>query len=462
MIKFRLSGIRVLLSLLFCASLLGLSGCDPIGSGAGPVRLIVNGPDGTVDAAAGRVFQCLRTGVSATLIFDNGGAADVTQRAGGQGGIRWTSSNPAVLRVSNFNDEPLPLPAVGFYPPGVVTPVAPGTATITATFSGFSDSIVITVGTPSGFFVQAKNPQTNIATDIPGGAMRIGPNTAIDLDVQAILDGATVNVDAAAAWAFVTPNTAVATIDPASGVIVGVAAGDPLIARVSFASCASTVDTTITVAPITAITMVPPPALVSDPLIVGNTQPFTVLADFGDGGPQQDISLQAVYTSSNTAVAAFNLVPGITNLLSSLTAGSADVSATFTVGKTDTAPGTVFPTQVVSVSTVVDTLTGISMTPAEVTFPAGSNLITPLVVTGTYASGRTQEVTRRTLFTSENTAIVNVSNSTQTAGQVVSGGPTVGTAKITGTVANPADTAGTAPFTATASFTTTATPAPTP
>lgn len=455
MIKFRLSGVRSLLSLLFCASLLGLSGCDPIGSGAGPVRLIVNSPDGTTDATAGRVFQCLRTGVSATLVFDDGGLADFTQR------VRWTSSNPEVLRVSN-GDEPLPSPAVGFYQPGVLTPVAPGTSTVTATFSGFSDSIVITVGTPSGFFVQAKNPQTNIATDIPGGAIRIGPNTAIDLDVQAILDGATVNVDAAAAWAFVTPNTAVATIDPASGVIVGVAAGDPLIARVSFASCASTVDTAITVAPITAITMVPPPALATDPLIVGNTQPFTVLADFGDGGPQQDISLQAVYTSTNTAVAAFNLVPGITNLLSSLTAGSTDVSAAFTVGKTDTAPGTVFPTQVVSVSTAVDVLNGISMAPAEVTFPAGSNLITPLVVTGTYASGKTQDVTRRTLFTSENTAIVNVSNNTQTAGQVVSGGPTVGTAKITASVANPADTAGTAPFTATASFTTTATPAPTP
>ncbi|WP_293393569.1 hypothetical protein [Nevskia sp.] len=357
MIKFRLSGVRALLPLLFCASLLGLSGCDPIGSGSGPVRLVVNSPDGTVDAASGRVFQCLRTAVSATLVFDDGGAADFTQR------VRWTSSNPDVVRVSN-GDEPLPLPAVGFYTPGVLTPVAPGTSTVTATFSGFSDSIVITVGTPSSFFVQAKNPQTNIATDIPGGAMRIGPNTAIDLDVQAILDGATVNVDAAAAWAFVTPNTAVATIDPASGVIVGVAPGDPLTARVSFASCSSTVDTAITVAPITAITMVPPPALATDPLIVGNTQPFTVLADFGDGGPQQDISIQAVFTSTDTAVAAFNLVPGITNLLSSLTAGSASVSATFTVGKTDTAPGTVLPTQSVPITTVVDVLTGISMAPA--------------------------------------------------------------------------------------------------
>ena len=457
MIKFRLSGVRALLSLLFCASLLGLAGCDPIGSGAGPVRLVVNSPDGTTDAASGRVFQCLRTGVSATLIFDNGGAADFTQR------VRWTSSNPEVLRVSN-GDEPLPSPAVGFYQRGVVTPVAPGTSTVTATFSGFSDSIVITVGTPSGFFVQAKNPQTNIATDIPGGAARLAPTSVIDLDVQAILDGATVNVDAAAAWSFVTPNTAVATIDPASGVIVGVAPGDPLIARVSFASCSNTVDTAITVAPISSISLVAPAALATDPLIVGNTQPFTVLANFTDGGTPQDISLQAVYTSSNTAVAAFNLVPGITNLLSALTAGGpVTLSAKFTSGTTPTTPGTEFATtEVVQVSTVVDTLTGISMAPAEVTFPAGSNLITPLVVTGTYLSGRTQDVTRRTLFTSDNTAIVNVSNNTQTAGQVVSGGPTVGTATITGSVANPVDTAGTAPFTATASFTTTATPTPTP
>jgi len=455
MIKFRLSGVRALLSLLFCASLLGLSGCDPIGSGAGPVSLVVNSPDGSVDAATGRVFQCLRTGVTATLIFDDGGAADFTQR------VRWTSSNPAVLRVSN-GDEPLPSPAVGFYQPGVVTPVAPGTSTVTATFSGFSDSIVITVGTPSGFFLQAKNPQTNIATDIPGGAMRIAPTSAIDLDVQAILDGATVNVDAAAAWSFVTPNTAVATIDPASGVIVGVAPGGPLTARVSFASCDVTADTTISVAPISSISLVPPAALVSDPLIVGNTQPYTVLAEFNDGGPPQDLSIQALFISSNTAVAAFNLVPGITNLLSGLTAGGPiNLSATFTSGATATTAGTVFTTPMVSVSTAVDVLTGISMAPATVTFPAGSNLITPLTVTGIYASGRTQEVTRRTLFTSDNTAIVNVSNNTQTAGQVVSGGPDVGTATITGAVADPADTAGTTPFTATAAFTTTAsTPTP--
>lgn len=453
--KFRLSGARALLPLLFGASLVGLSGCNPIGHGSGPVRLAINSPNGVLDADTGRIFECLRTGVTATLIFDDGGAADFTQR------VRWTSSNPEVLRVSN-SDEPLPAPSVGFFRRGVLTPVAPGTSTVTATFSGFTDTIVITVGTPSGFFVQAKNPQSNIATDIVGGAVRIGPTTVIDLDVQAILDGATVNVDAAAAWAFTVPNTEVATIDPASGVIVGVAPGGPLTARVSFASCSVTADTTISVAPITAITMVPPPALVSDPLIVGNTQPFTVLADFGDGGPPQDISIQAVFTSSNTAVAAFNLVPGITNLLSGLTAGGPiNLTATFTSGTTATTAGTVFTTPAVAVSTVVDVLTGISMAPAAVTFPAGSNLITPLIVTGTYASGRTQEITRRTLFTSDNTAIVNVSNNTQTAGQVVSGGPIVGTATITGTVANPADTAGTAPFTAPAVFTTTAsTPTP--
>lgn len=454
--KFRLSAVRALLPLLFVASLLGLSGCDPIGNGAGPVRLVVNSPDGTVDAASGRVFQCLRTGVSATLIFDDGGAADFTQR------VRWTSSNPEVLRVSN-GDEPLPSPAVGVYPPGVLTPVAPGTTTITANFSGFSDSIVITVGTPSRIFVQAKNPQTNIAADIPDGMARIAPTSVINLDVQAILDGATVNVDAAAVWSFVTPNTAVAAINPTSGLIVGVAPGEPLIARASFASCEFTAETTISVSQISSISLVAPAALATDPLIVGNSLPFTVLANFVDGGPPQDISIQAVYLSSNLGIAAFNPLPGITNLLIGLTPGGPiSLSATFTSGGTATTPGTVFTTtEPIQVSTVVDTLTGISMAPTAVTLPAGSNLITPLVVTGTYASGRTQEVTRRTLFTSDNAAIANVSNNTQTAGQVVSGGPIVGTATITATVTNLIDPPGTAPFTATAAFTTTAsTPTP--
>ncbi|MCQ8780416.1 hypothetical protein NQU49_27850, partial [Escherichia coli] len=79
-----------------------------------------------------------------------------------------------------------------------------------------------------------------------------------------------------------TPNTAVATIDSASGVLVGVAAGGPLTARASFASCSATADTTVSVAQVSSISLVPPPALVSDSLIVGNTQPFTVLAEFND------------------------------------------------------------------------------------------------------------------------------------------------------------------------------------
>lgn len=453
MTKFRLSGLRALSLLLVGASLLGLSACNPTGNGTGPIRLAVNAPNGAADADTGKAYVCLRSGLTATLFFDSGSAADFTSR------VTWTSSNPAVVRVSNVNDEPLPSPSTGFFLPGVLTPVSPGTAVVTASFSGFSDSITITVGTPSSYTILAKNPQTNIpAPLLTPGAIRMAPNSIIDLDVLAVLDGLPVTVDAAAAWSFVTPNTNVAAIDAGSGVIIATATaaptgGTPLTARVSFPACAgtasaTTIDTTVTVAPLTAVTITP--QFGSDPLVVGNTEGFTVLGDFGSG-PEQDLSVQAVFTSSTPAVAAFNGLPGITNVLSALTAGTVTVSATFT------SAGTAVTSPPLTVTTQTDTLTGISIAPTTLNILAGASTITPLTVTGTYASLLTQVINRRTLFSSDNTAVAVVSNNTQTSGQVASGGSTTGTATITASVANPADS--TAPFTATTTVTA-ANPAP--
>ncbi len=460
MTKFCLSGPRALSLLLIGASLLGLSACNPTGNGTGPVRLEVNSPNGVTNSATGRVFECLPAGLSASLFFDNGSAADFTQR------VTWTSSAPAILQVSN-GDVPLPVAADGFYPKGslIVRGASSTPVTITAAFSGFTDSIDISIGTPTSFTLQVKNPQTTIpgplAADpaFPDDAskryIRIAPNSIVDLDLQAVIDGRSVLVDSVTAWTFATPDTTVATIDKASGVVVGAvtvqpAGGKSQVAKPSLPFCTIALpQATINVAPLTGLSLSRQFAD-TDPLLIGNTESFTVKGDFG-AGPEQDLSVQAVFTSSTPAVAAFNGLPGVTNSLSALTAGNVSVSAKFTSAGTDITT----PTPL-SITVQEGTLTGITMTPTTLSIFANASTINPLDVFGTFTGSfgsLVQRINRRTLFTSDNTAVAQVSNAAQTGGQVVSGGPlanvttTTPTATITASVTNPANTA--TPFTAT-------------
>lgn len=447
MMKIRPMLVRAIPSVAIGATLFGLTACNPVGEGIGPTRLVVNGPGAVLDAATGRVYECLRAPITATLFFSDGSAADFTNR------VRWSSSNTAALRVSN-GDEPLPAPTVGNFAPGTVTPVAPGNATVTASFSSFSDTINLTVATPTSLTIQQTNPQTLIPQSLVNNTLRIGPTTVADLSVLAVVDGIPSTVDVAATWAFDVPNTAVATIDPTSGLIAAVAPGT-LTARARFAPCTMSAAATVTVAPITAITLRPEfnsgaPDFTPVPLVVGNNERITAMADFGNG-PEQDISTQTVFTSSAPTVAGINVIPGLTNVLSALTAGGpVTISATFT------SAGTAIAAPPIQVSTVAGTLQSIALTPATATSIAGSSLITEFRAIGTYTGGITQEVTRQVSFTSSNPVAGIVSGALQTAGQVTPGSLTPGTTTITGT----ATSSGVTPApTATATYTTVA---PTP
>lgn len=414
--------------------------CSPTGNGIGPVRLVVNGPTGLVDAPSARIFECIRNPITATLYFSDGSAGNFTNR------VVWSSSNPAVVRVSN-GDEPAPAPSTGFFANGVLTPVAPGTATVTATYLGLTDSIQVSVGTPANLKVHVVNPQNGQRIDPPGNSFRIGVSTLQDLSVTASLDGVETNLDGAASWAFDAPNTAIATIDAGSGVVTGVAAGGPLVARASFAPCALSASTSVSVAPVQALSIVPEFGTAN--LIVPNSEAFTVLADFGDG-PEQDVSLQSTLSSSLAAAGTFSTGIGTTNLLFALTAGGPfNVTATIKQGD---ATITSAP---VAVTTVTDTLQSIAVTPASASIVAGSNQVAQFTVTGSYLSGATQPVTRLASWATTDATIGQVLTGTQLAGQAVSTGTTPGTVTLTATVPSATVTP-----TATATLTTTAAPAP--
>ena len=421
------------LALLFLA----VAACSPVGKGVGPVRLGVNAPDGTADAVTGRAFQCFRSALTAVLFFSDGSVGDFTSR------VRWTSSNPAVVRVSN-GDEPQAAPATGFFPRGVLTPVASGTVTITADYLGLTHSIDISVGTPTAITIHTVSSQSGLQSIPTNNAFTIAPATSQTLVATAMLDGIETNVTANTAWSFVTPDATIATIDAATGFVTAVAAGGPLVARASFPTCSLTASTNVTVANIRSISIQPEFGAAN--LFVGNSERVNVLADFGNG-PEQDISLVTALTSSNVAVAQFNGVAGLSNLLSAITAGGpVTISATYTQGTT------VVSAPALSVTTVADTLQSIAVAPVTASVVAGSDQVALFHAIGTYVSGATQDVSRQAAWTSSDTTVARVTSSIANPGQAVSAGRTPGAVTITAT----APTAATTTATATAQFTTTA------
>ena len=386
----RMSPLRQVPLAALSAGMVLLAGCNPVGGGTGPTRLVINGPNGVADAATGDAFVCIRSGLTATLFFEDGSAADFTQR------VVWTSANPTNLRVSNLGTDPLPPPATsGFLPPGILTPGAATagseTVRITATFSGLSDTIDMRVNPAPAFALMQRNIGTGLnqplaAAPVPTPAdptvtqsLRMGPATTVDLTVMATLGGIPTRVDAAANWTFdpapdgATPSNDATAVINADGVVSAVAANTrPLIARATFTPCNQSVAAQVTVSPFVALSLVP--EFGAQRLIAPNTERYFVMADFGNG-PEQDISPTTALSSSDGAVGSFiSALIGIPNLLSSVAAGG-PITLTVTL---PTVPGQAEANRAsIQQSVVADTLVSIVLEPATVSSVAGSGTVCP-------------------------------------------------------------------------------------
>lgn len=472
MINTRPSLLRAVSLVAFSASLAGLAGCNPIGNGTGPraMGLVINAPDGTADSPTGAAYGCIRTGVTASLFFENGSAADFTQR------VTWSIDpvDQPFLTVSNFSSTATSSQAGGVLTPGTVPAGTTRVVRVTARFSDLTDSIDITVNPKPDIQLLERNIGTNLLAPLPTptappdasvvGALRLAPLTSADLALVANLGGRPTRIDTAANWTFDTAvagtgvtsvrNSADALIATIStdGVITATTA-DPqtLTARATLAACGDSLATQVTVSPVRSVRLVP--EFGAQPLIVPNTERYKVLAGFDENGLEQDVSPFSVLTSSNTAVGNFiGSLLGIPNLFSSVAAGG---PVTLTV----TTPAVVAPTPpettpvrnapTITQTVVTDTLVSIDLQPATLSAVVGGSTVCPTRVVGTYASGAQQDITRRATFTSSDTATAIVSSIPLTAGQVGSSGLVPGMATITATVPSGTDT----PFTDTAVFT---------
>ena len=172
----------------------------------------------------------------------------------------WVSSNPAVLKVSGDG-------ATG----AVVTGVAPGAATLTATVGGISSNQSVDVLSPPGVY-----SIRIIAQD--GYELPLGD--AVTLDVQHGLIGDIPPGGLITTWT--SSNPTVATVD-ASGTVRGVALGNTVITATSYGVSASITVVIVAPPPIT------PPPTVSGITSVSITPPSVVLYPGGRGGVNANV-----------------------------------------------------------------------------------------------------------------------------------------------------------------------------
>lgn len=366
---------------LVMAASVAVAGCSGIGDGTLPVSAVLLPFGGVEGATTSKAFTCINTGISMIIDFSDGARGDFTSRA------TYTSSNPAVAKVSN-RDVEVPEQPNAFYATGTVIPIAPGTTTITAQYLTFTRSIDVTVVAPTNFRV------------VPSEA-DLAANSRLDLAAFANLDGIDTTLDSLVSWSFVTPNTAVATIDATAGTVTGVTAGGGLTARARIPGCGMTADAPVTVANLQSLALSREFGD-NDKLVLETTELLKATGTL-DNGKTQDLSMQVAYTSSDaTAVTTFT--GALVNLAAAIKAVEVPVqiSATFANPAIVAAP--------ISITPIAASLNSIAVTPATVTVAPGG--VTQLRSIGTYASGITQDITRHVIWSSSDTAVATVQSAT--------------------------------------------------
>lgn len=325
--------------------------------------------------------------MTATATFSDGSTQNVTSSA------VWTSETVAVATVTS---------------PGQLLGVSPGTSLIRASFGGQTVSTTFTV---SPVIV------TNIIVTPPNPAVAQGATLQMTA-VAHFSDGTTRDITSSGAIWFST-NPAILSVSP-SGLLTGVAPGQTRV-NANFQLVANTT-VTVTTPSVTSLSLTP-----NSPTIAqGQTQQFTVQANFSDG-TTQNVSSSANWSSATPAVASISNL----GLASGLTSGSSLIGASF---------GGMATSTTLTVSNPI--VSRIDVTPTAPLVPNGTTR--QLTATATFSDGSTQDVTNLASWNSTVPGVAAVSATglvtTVGAGQSfmeASFGGRTGASRVTVTVPDP-------------------------
>ena len=360
----------------------GLSASASVTVTASPLQSI--SIDGVVPVPVGGSIL-----ITATGVFADGTKQDVTATA------TWSSSDTTHVTLA-FDS------ASG---KEKVTGVLAGTLSVSATLSGITGKVAITV-TAAAMTAIAITPAQPIMQQ---GISRSFQATA------SYADGTTGDVTAQATWA--SSDTAVATVTSGTTgtAVKAIAAGTSTIsATVGTIKGSTTV--TVTSPTLTAIALKPATWTPN----VGGSQAFVATGTYSDGSTA-DVTLSATWSSTNAAAVSVSNAAGAKGQATALGLGTAQVQATLS-GVTGSA----------NVTVSASPLVGINITPDTLALVLG--LKGSLVATAVYQNGTMQVVTTQVAWSTGDPSIATISNSAGTAGQVtgVSAGTAVAYAALAG------------------------------
>ncbi len=317
---------------------------------------------------------------SAAGIFSDNSVQDLTDQ------VTWETGSSAVATVDVS---------------GLVSGVAAGTTTVTASRSGVSDTADIEI---TGATLMSLTIEPQEAT-LANGYDRQFTVTGI------FSDSSTQDLTEQVTWS--STDTGVATISNSAGTrgyAESQSAGTTTI-EVTYGTKSDAASVTVSSATLDSIAVTP-----DNPIAYGTNQQFTATGSFSDGSTQ-DLTDQVTWNSSNTAVATVSNAGGHEGLATSVSSGTTTISASMGGKSGDS---------LLEVKLI--TLTSISITPASPTLYHGSIPATKnFHASGSYSDGTIQDLTDQVLWSSSNTDVATVSNSSPNQGKLT----TVGAGSMT-------------------------------
>jgi hypothetical protein len=301
----------------------------------------------------------------------------------------WLSDAPGVAAVSTAGMTR-----------GQVTAISGGTATISVAYMGVTGSVLVTV-----------SPAKLTAVQVTPFSPTMSPNTQLQFVATALFsDGTSMPVTGMATWGSSDGNVAgVSNAGGSRGLATSLMKGSTTISATYMGLAGSTV-LQVTDATITQIQVTPFASTIPESF----SRQFTATAIYSDGS-NRDITSQATWTSSDTAVALVSDALATKGLVVASAGGKATIQAQYggSVGST-----------VVVVSSAQ--LAGITLAPNPGATTVGK--IVPFTATGVFDDATTLDVTTFVTWTSSNLDVADVSNADGTRGEATAFG--IGTTTV--------------------------------
>lgn len=326
-------------------------------------------------------------------VYSDGSVSDLSSQ------VTWSIRDTSFASVSNAPTSR-----------GVVTALAQGLTKLTASFSGSSVELDLTVTAANVAQLELVPATISLPVGLTESARVIATWT----------DGASLDVTTFAT--FTTDASGIATVSNAPASRGEVLARMPGQTRLNATAFGLSTSSNIVVTPAVLSSLAIMPASLS--LAHGTFGVLSARATFSDGS-NLDVTTQTAWSSSAPAIAALSNLAGHEGEVQALQPGTALARAQFG-GQTVTAPLTITPA----------TLVSLELDPAQPTIPLGAEQ--QFTLTGRYSDGSAQPLTDRASWSSSVPGVASISNAPGSEGRLVAltRGNTMITASFSGVIAH--------------------------